>query len=164
MEPGCIDVDRSFHAQCMDLVIDYCLWISDNQFRIRGNAKQAIDNPLPKGWKIIRNERATVPKQGWIGVNTSTYYGHIWLVDKGATQMTMPVIEQNWNSLANLKPKRRLDYYYGCTHFIVPPISSNNAIVRAAKNVLPSPKPMKVLLVAGHGKGAYSNDPGVVNT
>lgn len=23
---------------------------------------------------------------------------------------------------------------------------------------------MKVLLVAGHGKGAYSNDPGVVNT
>src|SRR5699024_11957218 len=44
MEPGVIDCDFHFHGQCMDLIVDYVLWLTDNKFRTWGNAKDAINN------------------------------------------------------------------------------------------------------------------------
>ncbi|MDK1672927.1 N-acetylmuramoyl-L-alanine amidase [Staphylococcus saprophyticus] len=172
METGAIDVDGWYHAQCMDLIVDYCLWLSDNKFRIQGNAREAINNAFPVGWKVVKNEPNTVPKTGWIGVaREGTYgyekWGHIWIVGFKSNKNTLEVIEQNWNSKANKKPQKRIDNYYGCTHFIVPPISTSNPIKKAVKALSSAVKPsnkMRVLLVAGHGKGAYSNDPGAVNT
>ena len=47
------------------------MWLTDNEFRIRGNAKDAINpkkNKLPEGWKIVLNRPSTVPRKGWIAV------------------------------------------------------------------------------------------------
>ena len=83
MEPGCIDVDHSYHAQCADLPTDYILWLTDNKYRAWGNAKDFPNNKFPEGWKIVENKPSTIPKEGWIAVFTSgTYaqYGHIGIV------------------------------------------------------------------------------------
>ena len=72
MEPGCIDADFRYNAQCMDLPIDYVLWLTDGQLRLWGNAKDAIHNTFPSDWKVIENKPSTVPKRGWIGVNKTT--------------------------------------------------------------------------------------------
>lgn len=63
MEPGCIDVDFQYHAQCMDEPVDYCLWLTDNQFRLQGNAKDSINNKFPEGWKVVENLPSTVPQK-----------------------------------------------------------------------------------------------------
>ena len=113
MEPGCIDVDKSFHAQCVDETIDYILWLTDNEFRIRGDAKDAINpkkNKLPEGWKIVLNRPSTVPRKGWIAVFTDgTYweYGHIGIVYDGGNTSRFQILEQNWNGWANKKPSLR---------------------------------------------------------
>lgn len=129
MEPGAIDVDKYFHAQCADLTVDYSLWLSDGKFRLSGNAKDAVNpkkNKLPEGWKIVLNRPSTVPKKGWIAVFTSgTYweYGHIGIVYNGGDTNRFQIVEQNWNGRANKKPSKRWDNYYGLTHFIVPPVA-----------------------------------------
>lgn len=78
----------------------------------------------------------------------------------------MVVIEQNYNSLGNLKPRRRTDYYVGCAGFWVPKVKKQsvakkrvNKVKDIGKKIKPSNK-MSILLVAGHGKGHLSNDPG----
>ena len=146
MEPGCIDVDKSFHAQCADLTIDYILWLTDNEFRIRGNAKDAINpkkNKLPEGWKIVLNRPSTVPRKGWIAVFTDgTYweYGHIGIVYDGGNTSRFQILEQNWNGWANKKPSLRWDNYYGLTHFIVPPVAKENKVVSSSKQQAPKQK------------------------
>ena len=42
MEPGAIDVDRSYHAQCADLPTDYILWLTDNKYRAWGTLKISL--------------------------------------------------------------------------------------------------------------------------
>ena len=171
MEIGAIDVDQSFHAQCLDLIIDYVLWLTDNKVRMWGDAKNSIDNVFPSGWKIVKNQPSTIPKKGWIAVYTKdspTYieFGHIGIVNNGGNTSQFQILEQNWNGLANKKPSLRWDNYYGLTHFIVPPISKNkvtNAVKETVDKVTSAVKPsnkMNILLVAGHGKGYMSNDPG----
>lgn len=173
MEIGAIDVDQSFHAQCLDLIIDYVLWLTDNKVRMWGDAKNSIDNVFPSGWKIVKNQPSTIPKKGWIAVYTKdspTYieFGHIGIVNNGGNTSQFQILEQNWNGLANKKPSLRWDNYYGLTHFIVPPISKNkvtNVVKETAKkvtNVTKSSNKMRILLVAGHGKGYMSNDSGAV--
>lgn len=126
MEPGCIDVDHAYHAQCADLPIDYILWLTDNKYRAWGNAKDFPNNKFPTGWKVIENLPSTVPQKGWIAVFSSgTYaqYGHIGLVYDGGNTNSCEILEQNWNGYANKKPTLRWDNYYGLTHFIVPPVA-----------------------------------------
>ncbi|MGC7731139.1 N-acetylmuramoyl-L-alanine amidase, partial [Staphylococcus epidermidis] len=126
MEPGAIDVDRSYHAQCADLPTDYILWLTDNKYRAWGNAKDFPNNKFPEGWRVIENKPSTIPKEGWIAVFTiGTYaqYGHIGIVYNGGNTNSFQILEQNWNGWANKKPSLRWDNYYGLTHFIVPPIA-----------------------------------------
>lgn len=178
MEVGAIDVTGSdYHAQCMDLAMDYVLWLTDNKIRMWGNARDAIDNVFPDGWKIVKNEKSTVPKTGWIAVyteGTPTYleFGHIGIVYNGGNTSQFQILEQNWNGLANKKPLTRWDNYYGLTHFIVPPIAKSKVTAKVSKvvketakkvtNVTKSSNKMSVLLVAGHGRGHMSNDSGAV--
>ena len=141
MEPGAIDVDKYYHAQCMDLTVDYSLWLSDNKFRLRGNAKDAINNKLPEGWRLVENRPETVPKKGWIAVFTSgTYsqYGHIGIVYNGGNTNTFQILEQNWDGTASRKPSLRWDNYYGLTHFIVPPVASKSKPKKEVKNTAPT--------------------------
>lgn len=141
MEPGCIDVDHAYHAQCADLPTDYILWLTDNKYRAWGNAKDFPNNKFPTGWKVIENEPSTVPKKGWIAVFSSgTYaqYGHIGLVYDGGNTNTFEILEQNWNGNANKKPTLRWDNYYGLTHFIVPPVATDAPKVQTLTKSAPA--------------------------
>ena len=148
MEPGCIDVDGSYHAQCLDEVIDYVLWLTDNKVKLWGNAKDAPNNKFPEGWRIIENRPSTVPQKGWIVVLTAgTYsqYGHIGIVYNGGDTNSFQILEQNWDGYAHKKPSLRWDNYYGVTHFIIPPVAkekkvSNKAKVKAKSNPAPKQK------------------------
>ena len=120
--------------------MDYSLWLSDNKFRLRGNAKDAINNKLPEGWRLVENRPETVPKKGWIAVFTSgTYsqYGHIGIVYNGGNTNTFQILEQNWDGNAWRKPSLRWDNYYGLTHFIVPPVASKSKPKKEVKNTAP---------------------------
>lgn len=144
MEPGAIDVDKYFHAQCADLTVDYSLWLSDGKFRLTGNAKDAINNKLPEGWRLVLNRPSTVPKKGWIAAFTSgTYweYGHIGIVYDGGNTNRFQILEQNFNGWANKKPSTRWDNYYGLTHFIVPPVAKE--VKKASTNKKEAPKQKK---------------------
>ena len=141
MEPGAIDVDRSYHAQCADLPTDYILWLTDNKYRAWGNAKDFPNNKFPEDWKIVENKPSTIPKEGWIAVFTSgTYaqYGHIGIVYNGGNTTSFQILEQNWNGWANKKPSLRWDNYYGLTHFIVPPVAKK--IEEPKKDAKSAPK------------------------
>lgn len=124
MEVGAIDADKYYHAQCMDLIVDYVLWLTDNKFRTWGDAKDSIKNNFPTGFKIHKNLPSTVAKTGWIAVFTSgTYaqYGHIGIVYSPGDTSAFTILEQNFNGWANKKPQTRKDNYYGLTHFIEVP-------------------------------------------
>ena len=128
MEVGVIDADAHFHGQCMDLIVDYMLWLTDNKTRLRGDAKQAIQNTLPSGYKVVPNKPETIPKTGWIAVYTTgsyAQYGHIGIVNNPGNTTKFQILEQNWNGLANKKPQLRWDNYYGLTHFITVPYTES---------------------------------------
>ncbi|QQC96546.1 N-acetylmuramoyl-L-alanine amidase [Mammaliicoccus sciuri] len=136
MEVGAIDADQSFHAQCMDLIVDYMLWLTDNKTRMWGDAKQAINNKLPEGYKVVKNEPETIPETGWIAVYTiGSYaqYGHIGIVNNSGNTTKFQILEQNWNGLANKKPQLRWDNYYGLTHFIAVPYAESTVKKETAK-------------------------------
>ena len=141
MEVGAIDVDRYYHAQCQDLITDYVLWLTDNKYRTWGNAKDQIRQNYGTGFKIHKNLPSTVPKKGWIAVYTSgtyTQWGHIGIVFDGGNTSTFTILEQNWNGWANKKPLKRVDNYYGLTHFIEIPVKAG-----AKKKTPPKAAPSK---------------------
>lgn len=129
MEPGAIDVDERYNAQCIDLIIDYVLWFTDNKVKMWGNAKDAINNQLEPYFTWHKNTPEYVPPIGSIGVNNFDgyeKYGHIYIVYSDANEDTMLVLEQNWNCNANLPPKLRTDNYTGCAGFWVPNVVGND--------------------------------------
>ena len=94
------------------------LWLTDNKTRMWGDAKQAIQNTLPSGYKVVPNKPETIPKTGWIAVYTTgsyAQYGHIGIVNNPGNTTKFQILEQNWNGLANKKPQLRWDNYYGLT-------------------------------------------------
>lgn len=163
MEVGAIDVDKSFHAQCFDLVIDYGLWLTDGKFWIKGESASDIPhaNKFPSDWKLIKNKPETIAKQGWIVVykgGSYTEHGHVGIVYEDGDLNKFVTIEQNWNGYANKKPLLRTDYYENIYYFIEPPIApekkedkketvaskpqapkqkapSNNKVVRYSNNI-----------------------------
>lgn len=147
MEPGVIDVDKAFHGQCMDLIVDYVLWLTDNKYRTWGNAKDAIKNKFPSGYKIHRNLPSTVAKTGWIAVYTSGTYaqwGHIGIVYNPGNTSTFTILEQNFNSWANKKPQTRIDNYYGLTHFIEVPYAKDTSSKKEKPKAATSKKKKEV--------------------
>lgn len=151
MEPGAIDADRWYHAQCADLIIDYMVWLTDGKYRPQGNAKDYphMSFPASTGFKIHRNLPSTQPKTGWIAVFTTgnfAKWGHIGIVYSPGNTTAFTIIEQNWNGLANKKPTTRKDYYTGLTHFIEVPYAKTTAksvTKKAAKKVTPKKKTAK---------------------
>lgn len=114
------------------------LWLTDNKTRMWGDAKQAIQNTLPSGYKVVPNKPETVPKTGWIAVYTTgsyAQYGHIGIVNNPGNTTKFQILEQNWNGLANKKPQLRWDNYYGLTHFITVPYAESKKKSTAKKPV-----------------------------
>ena len=146
MEVGAIDADAHFHAQCADLIVDYMLWLTDNKTRMWGDAKQAIQNTLPSGYKVVPNKPETIPKTGWIAVYTTgsyAQYGHIGIVYNPGNTTKFKILEQNFNGLANKKPQTRWDNYYGLTHFITVPYAESKKKPVAKKKASKKPAATK---------------------
>ncbi|REI17839.1 hypothetical protein DOS74_02990 [Staphylococcus felis] len=158
-----VDFDGYYAFQCMDLAVSYVYSLTDGKYRMWGNAKDAINNAFPDGWKIVKNESHTVPKKGWIAVFTTgvySTYGHIGIVYNGGNTNHFQILEQNYDGMANTPAKLRWDDYTGLTHFIVPPVSySNTGSIKQTSIQIQAPvKKRKIMLTPGHG---YS-DPGAV--
>lgn len=112
------------------------LWLTDNETRMWGDAKQAINNKLPEGYKVVKNEPETIPETGWIAVymiGSYAQYGHIGIVNNPGNTTKFQILEQNWNGLANKKPQLRWDNYYGLTHFIAVPYAKSTVKKPVAK-------------------------------
>lgn len=147
MEVGVIDSDFSFHGQCVDLIIDYMVWLTDGKYRPQGNAKDYVNMSFPSGFKIHRNLPSTVAKTGWIAVfTTGTYsqYGHIGIVYSPGDTNTFTILEQNFNGWANKKPQTRKDNYYGLTHFIEVPYAKATTPKKKAPKASTSKKKKEV--------------------
>ena len=149
MEAGAIDADKRYNAQCMDIIIDYVLWFTNNKIRTWGNARDIVNNKLAPYFTWHANTPNYVPPKGSIGVatfGTPTFveFGHIWIVEK-ADRNYQTVIEQNWNGKGNLAPKRRVDNYFGCAGFWVPNVGKNpvQKVKSAAKKVTTKAKVKK---------------------
>lgn len=163
-----VDFDGYYAFQCMDLAVSYVYDLTDGKTRMWGNAKDAIKNSLPTGWKVVQNVASTVPKKGWIAVYTTgvySQYGHIGIVYNGGNTSQFQILEQNFDGLANSGAKLRWDNYSGLTHFIVPPVKNSTSTssgsakkTTSKKNGKSNTKKRKIMLVAGHGY----NDPGAV--
>ncbi len=119
-----IDPDLVYGYQCMDVVVQYGLDLTGGKFRFWGNAKDAILNQLPTGWKLIENKPDTLPQKGDIAVftvgNFDNKYGHIGLVYGDINLNTFTILEQNWDGEADTPCKLRTDNYTGVSHFIRP--------------------------------------------
>lgn len=136
-----------------DLIVDYVLWLTDNKYRTWGNAKDAINNKFPTGFKIHKNLPSTVPKKGWIAVYTTGSYaqwGHIGIVFDGGNTSTFTIVEQNWNGMANKKPTKRVDNYYGLTHFIEVPVKAGAPAKKEPAKKAPAKKKPTVKVSKNH--------------
>lgn len=90
-------------------------------YRPWGNARDLLNNQFPIGWKYYPNTPEFIPEVGDIVVYSKgifdNRYGHTALVHSNPTMQSMIVVEQNWNSKADLPCKLRKDYYNGVTGF-----------------------------------------------
>lgn len=110
--------------QCMDVAVWWCKQITNGAFKLEGNARDAINDKLPEGWKLIKNDPDVVPEVGDLIIYSKGWadneYGHIAIVFKNPTLNSVIVAEQNWNGLGNTPVMTRLDYYDGASYFIRP--------------------------------------------
>lgn len=134
-----IDFDRMYGEQCMDVAVDYVYHVTNNTVRLWGNAKDAVSNIFPKGWKIVKNTPNFVPPVGSIGVCTAgiyATYGHIYLVwDNSGGTVTQTVLEQNFDGNHNTPAKLRVDNFAGTTHYIIPSFVDGSYDVNKIKEV-----------------------------
>lgn len=134
-----VDFDKMYAYQCMDLAVDYVYHITNGTIRMWGNAKDAILNVFPRGWKIYKNTADYVPPVGAIGVCTTGIYqryGHIYIVwDNSGGTRTQTVLEQNFNGQANTPASLRVDNFTGTTHYIVPSFVNEDYDVNKIKEV-----------------------------
>lgn len=118
-----IDVDGFYGFQCMDLVMAYTLWL--NNWRPYGNAKALATQPIPRGWRRIKNTPSFVPQAGDVAIwNRGSFarYGHTGLV-KSANARTFKSLDQNWfnaNSV-NGSPPRVVSHNYNGFYGVIRP-------------------------------------------
>ncbi|WP_240626566.1 CHAP domain-containing protein, partial [Staphylococcus carnosus] len=77
-----IDFDDEFAYQCVDVITDFVHHVTGG-VRFWGNAKDLINNVMPKGWKVVENTPNYIPPVTAIAVYTEGIYskwGHTGLV------------------------------------------------------------------------------------
>ena len=169
------DWDGMYGFQCMDLAVAYMNYVTDGKVTMWGNAKDAIQNNFGDTATIHKNTASFEPQYGdivvWTTGNFSTY-GHIAIVVDGNPNndlQTFKSLDQNWfgGGLAKTELAQIITHNYdGVTHFIRPNFKAEPKKTTPKKETASKPakskKKMKILLVAGHGKGYMNNDPGAV--
>lgn len=135
-----IDFDDEFAYQCVDVITDFVHHVTKG-VRFWGNAKDLINNVMPKGWKVVENTPNYIPPVTAIAVYTEGIYskwGHTGLVwDNSGGTNTFTILEQNYDSNANTPAKLREDDYSGLTHFIVPDFADDSVDLTTIGNIKP---------------------------
>ena len=85
-----IDFDRMYGEQCMDVAVDYVYHVTNNTVRLWGNAKDAVSNIFPKGWKIVKNTPNFPPVGRLVCTAGATYAISIWFGIIAAEQLHKP--------------------------------------------------------------------------
>lgn len=178
-----IDYDGWYGFQCFDSANDYWHYLFGHGLQ-GGSAVDIPTNATNKNYfkkeaTVYKNTPSFLAKGGDVVVFPSTFgegHGHVVVV-LSATLNTITVVEQNWegNGWDGVKaqggtgtePATKRTHYYDPNMIFIRPKFAKSTVTNAVKEtvdkvtsaVKPSNK-MNILLVAGHGKGYMSNDPG----
>ncbi|QSN68387.1 N-acetylmuramoyl-L-alanine amidase [Mammaliicoccus sciuri] len=184
-----IDFDGWYAYQCFDSANDYWYYLFGHGLE-GGSAVDIPTNTKNKEYfkteaKVYHNTPSFLAKGGDVVVFPDTFgegHGHVAVV-LSATLNTITVVEQNWdgNGWDGVKAQggtgtepatKRTHYYDPNMIFIRPKFAKSKITAKVTKtvketakkvtNVTKSSNKMRILLVAGHGKGYMSNDSGAV--
>ena len=156
-----------------DVANQYWLYLFNHTLKGVGAADIPTWNDFTGEATVYKNTPSFQARPGDVVIFNRNYgsgYGHVGVV-LSATLNSISILEQNWLGGAYWTPPevatRRTHGYDFPMWFIRPfyakettknKVKSKTKPVKKAK----ASKGKKILLVAGHGKGAYSNDPGAV--
>lgn len=180
-----IDYDGWYGFQCFDSANDYWHYLFGHGLQ-GGSAVDIPTNATNKNYfkkeaTIYKNTPSFLAKGGDVVVFPNTFgegHGHVAVV-LSATLNTITVVEQNflgfgWDGVkaqggTGTEPATKRTHYYDPNMIFIRPKFAKNKVTNAVKEtvdkvtsaVKPSNK-MRILLVAGHGKGYMSNDSGAV--
>ena len=173
MEGKAWNPDNAYGYQCFDVANQYWIYLFGHSLKGVGAADIPTWNNFTGEATVFENTLSFLAKPGDLVIFNRNYgqgYGHVGVVLK-ATKDYIVILEQNWLGGAYWTPPevttRRIHGYDFPMWFIRPfyaketvknKVKSKTTPVKKAK----ANKGKKILLVAGHGKGAYSNDPGAV--
>lgn len=182
-----IDFDGWYAFQCFDSANDYWYYLFGHGLE-GGSAVDIPTNTKNKEYfkteaTVYHNTPSFLAKGGDVVVFPDTFgegHGHVAVV-LSATLNTITVVEQNWdgNGWDGVKAQggtgtepatKRTHNYDPDMIFIRPKFAKSIVTAKVSKviketakkvtNVTKSSNKMRILLVAGHGKGYMSNDPG----
>ncbi|WPH64309.1 lysin [Staphylococcus phage vB_StaM_PB50] len=142
-----LDFDGWYGAQCMDLTIGYCNYISGGSFRPWGNAINLKDNTMPAGWKLIKNTPSFLPQPGDIAIWAYApydVYGHTGIITS-ANLNNFYSVDQNWfNAGSNGSPAAKVFHdYTGFWGVIRPAFGSTSTKKATPKKAAPKKKVVK---------------------
>ena len=173
LEGKALNPDGAYGFQCFDVANQYWLYLFGHTLKGVGAADIPTWNNFTGEATVYENTLSFLAKPGDVVIFNRNYgegYGHVGIVIS-ATSNSITILEQNWLGGAYWTPPevttRRTHGYDFPMWFIRPfyakettknKVKSKTKPVKKAK----ANKGKKILLVAGHGKGAYSNDPGAV--
>ena len=175
------DYDNAYGWQCFDTANYYWHQLFGHGLKGAGAADIPTHNNLKGEATVYENTKSFLAKPGDLVVFNRNYgggYGHVSIV-VGATLNQLDVVEQNWLGGGLNKTEvtaRRKHNYDFPMWFIRPkfkaepkkttpkkkPTTKAKETSKKVVNKVTPKKKMKILLVAGHGKGYMNNDPGAV--
>ncbi|EHJ08453.1 N-acetylmuramoyl-L-alanine amidase [Staphylococcus simiae] len=165
--------DNAYGYQCFDTVNQYWLYLFGHMLKGIGAADIPTWNNFTNEATVYENTLSFQALPGDVVIFNRNYgqgYGHTGIV-LSATLNSITILEQNWLGGAYWTPPevttRRTHGYDFPMWFIRPFYAKATTVNKLVSKATPvkkakTNKGKKILLVAGHGKGAYSNDPGAV--
>lgn len=175
------DEDGWYGFQCVDYVNAYYKFLTGRKLYGQGAKDIPFANDFTNIATVQKNTLSFLAKAGDIvvwGASMGNGYGHTGVVIE-ATLERITIVEQNWliggwtqgNAKGGTgweKATKRTHEYSSDMWFIRPNFKTSvatkakKAVKKVVKKVTPKKKGKRILLVAGHGKGYYSNDCGAV--
>ena len=173
LEGKALNPDGAYGFQCFDVANQYWLYLFGHTLKGVGAADIPTWNNFTGEATVYENTLSFLAKPGDVVIFNRNYgggYGHVGIVIS-ATSNSITILEQNWVGGAYWTPPEvttRRTHGYDFPMWFIRPFyakeTTKNKVKSKAKPVkkAKAKKGKKILLVAGHGKGAYSNDPGAV--
>lgn len=173
MEGHAYNPDNAYGVQCFDLANQYWLYLFNHGLKGVGAADIPTWNNFTNEATVYENTQSFQALPGDVVIFNRNYgegYGHVGIVLK-ATLNSITILEQNWLGGAYWTPPEvatRRTHGYDFPMWFIRPFYAKSTKLNAVKSKskpareAKANKGKKIMLVAGHGKGAYSNDPGAV--